>query len=301
MSSVIDATYLPLTEVELNRHFLRGADEQLRHFVDSANRYHKFLLDHQDDLRVRQDRAKAECQIEKDERFWTATALMKLIGARDPLRVLTMLLTQAFGSRPPLAAFDDWESCLTGELRLALEASLPSPPSYCSWLRESGSSCHFIPYVERARKRSIEGNLEGATSVDALIVNVDNGFALLIEAKVLSDVSTTVSFDAFRNQIARNLDVMLEDGQEPEWLARREANRSLFALLTPQCFRNRPHSRLYGFLYEEYKGNSAALARDLPHRDENWPALAQRLGWFTFEDVNHALPGACPWLGEAHA
>jgi hypothetical protein len=92
------------------------------------------------------------------------------------------------------------------------------------------------------------------------------------------------------------VDVMLEDGQEPKWLARRKADRSLFALLTPRCFRDRPHSRLYGFLYEEYKANPAALGRDLPHRDENWRTLAHRLGWFTFEDVNDVLPGACPWL-----
>lgn len=115
---------------------------------------------------------------------------------------------------------------------------------------------------------------------------------------MLSDVSKDVSFDAFRNQIARNVDVMLEDGQEPKWLAARNADRSLFALLTPMCFKARPHSRLYGFLYEEYKDHSAALARDLPHRDENWPALARRLGWFTFEDIDEALPGACPWLKE---
>jgi hypothetical protein len=124
------------------------------------------------------------------------------------------------------------------------------------------------------------------------------GFALLIEAKVLSDVSTTLSFDAFRNQIARNVDVMLEDGQEPKWLARRRAARSLFALLTPRCFQARPHSRLYGFLYEEYKRDPVALARDLLHRDVNWPALARRLGWLTLEDVNEVLPDACPWLRE---
>jgi hypothetical protein len=295
---IIDATYLPFTDEELRRHFLRGADEQLRHFTESACRYHEFL--NENNLQVRQDQARGPCQIEKDERFWTATALMKVIGAPDPVHVLTSLLSQAFGPRPPLVAFDDWQSCLTGELRLALEASLPSPPSYCGWLRENGSGCHFIPYVERARRRNIEVNLEGATSADAVIVNVDSGFALLIEAKVLSDVSTTISFDAFRNQIARNVDVMLEDGQEPKWLARRKADRSLFALLTPRCFQARPHSRLYGFLYEEYKRDPLALARDLPHRDVNWPALPRRLGWITFEDINKVLPGACPWLKQAH-
>jgi hypothetical protein len=177
-----------------------------------------------------------------------------------------------------------------------LEAGLPSPPSYCSWLRKHGSSQHLVPYVERARERNGVGNLEGPTSVDAVIVNVVNGFALLIEAKVLSDASKDVLFDTFRNQMARSMDVMLEDGQGSATLAARNAKHSLFALLTPRCFQARPHSRLYGFLYEEYKRDPAALGRDLPHRDVSWSALAQRLGWLTFEDVNEALPGACPWL-----
>jgi hypothetical protein len=191
----------------------------LRHFTESAKRYHEFL--NANNLSVRQDQARGPCQIEKDERFWIATALMKLIKAEASNRVavLAALLSQAFGPRPPFVAFDDWQSCLTGDQQLTLEASLPSPPSYCSWLRESGSGQHFIPYVERARKRNTEGKLEGATSVDAVIVNVDNGFALLLEAKVLSAISLDVSFDAFRNQIARSLDGMLEDGQELKPLA----------------------------------------------------------------------------------
>jgi hypothetical protein len=176
------------------------------------------------------------CQIEKDERFWTAAALIRLIKAPNRVDVLASLLAQAFDSRrPSLAIFDDWHSCLTGNLQLALEASLPSPPSYCSWLRGNGSGQHFIPYVERARERNTEGNLEGATSVDAVIVNLDNGFfALMIEAKVLSDVSKDVSFDTFRHQIARNMDVMLEGGREPKWLAARKASGS-HAIRRPMC------------------------------------------------------------------
>jgi hypothetical protein len=52
--------------------------------------------------------------------------------------------------------------------------------------------------------------LEGATSVDALLLNEDTGLAVLFEAKVLSDTSSHTSYDAARNQLARNVDVMLE-------------------------------------------------------------------------------------------
>ena len=48
-------------------------------------------------------------------------------------------------------------------------------------------------------------------------------------------------------------------------LAKREPNKSLFAMLTPQTFKNNPHSRLYGWLMNEYKTTPSALARHLPH------------------------------------
>lgn len=37
-----------------------------------------------------------------------------------------------------------------------------------------------------------------------------NGVAVIFEAKVLSDISTHVTFDLARNQLARNIDVMLD-------------------------------------------------------------------------------------------
>jgi hypothetical protein len=103
--------------------------------------------------------------------------------------------------------------------------------------------------------------------VYALVVNVDNGFSLLIEAKVLSDISCVVTFDIFRNQLIRSLDVLLEENNElSPPLKMRRPDRSVFALLTPQCFREYPHSRLYGLLYERYRTQPAALTCDLPHR-----------------------------------
>jgi hypothetical protein len=36
------------------------------------------------------------------------------------------------------------------------------------------------------------------------------GVAVIFEAKVLSDVSTHITFDVARNQLARTIDVMLE-------------------------------------------------------------------------------------------
>jgi hypothetical protein len=53
----------------------------------------------------------------------------------------------------------------------------------------------------------------------------DTGVAIIFEAKVLSDVSTHVTFDVARNQPARTIDVMLEAPvlRAPRWTSLRAA------------------------------------------------------------------------------
>ena len=41
-----------------------------------------------------------------------------------------------------------------------------------------------------------------------MLIN-ENGFSVLIEAKVMSDISCDVTYDSMRNQLARIIDVML--------------------------------------------------------------------------------------------
>lgn len=155
----------------------------------------------------------------------------------------------------------------------------------------------------RAATRAGNRDFEGATHVDALLLNASNGFALLVEAKVLSDVSYQVSFDIARNQLARNIDVMLERNPllEPP-LRDRDPEKSLFLFQSPAMFKTNPHVRLYGWLLQDYK-NPRAIARDLPHRGgRDWGSVASRIGWLTWEDCETVLPGSCKWLAmEANA
>ncbi|MDK1032158.1 MAG: hypothetical protein QGD94_09140, partial [Planctomycetia bacterium] len=115
---------------------------------------------------------------------------------------------------------------------------------------------------------------------------------------VLSDISHDISFDIARNQIARNVDVMLDANPAlPHPLCRRDPARTFFLLLTPRYFQQNPDSRHYGMLLPKYKNEPAALNRDLPHRKGvNWPSVSERLGWLTFEDCHEIHGGACPWL-----
>jgi hypothetical protein len=156
-----------------------------------------------------------------------------------------------------------------------------------------------VPYVqERAAQAGLKQ--EGATHADAVLINRDTGFAVIFEAKAMSDVSTSVTFDPLRNQIARNVDCLLEKpaSSAPE-LEPRDPDRTLFAHVTPRLFKERWQSRLYGWLMREYKQDPTALRRDLPHRRDDsvdWESLAARMGWLSWEDIDDVLPGACSWL-----
>lgn len=146
-SEIIDPIYLPFAKADLHRHFLVDADRQVRYFEESADRYHKFLAAHPKRNGVPLREARGPCQIEKDERFWTAATLKHLVDSPRSVEVLCKLLSNAFGERPPLVGLPDWPSCLAGGVALILEASLASPPLYVEWLRENLPLQHLVPYV----------------------------------------------------------------------------------------------------------------------------------------------------------
>jgi hypothetical protein len=139
------------------------------------------------------------------------------------------------------------------------------------------------------------------------------GFAVVFEAKVTSDISHSVSFDATRNQLARVIDVSLEyregngsSGNSSDPRSLRSPDKTLIALLTPRMFHKKyRYSRLYGWLFDEYNrsGGSKLLSEHLPHRKhEELAGIPGRLGWLSYEDCNDILPAdgerqvPCPWL-----
>lgn len=296
---MIDDKYLRFSRDEMRSHFLVDVDRQLDYYETSAKRYRAFLAKYQKGtIGVPISASRLDRQIEKDERFWTAASLKQVLVHKNCPEILERILTSAFGERPPLQGVNAWQECLTGELALYFEAQAPSPRVYVDWLRRNLPDRHCVPYIQDAASRQGQRTLEGPTHFDAVFVNRSNGFSLLVEAKVLSDISPHVSFDMLRNQVARCIDVMLEPCPRlPAAFGARRPEKSLFALLTPEVFRRQPHSRLYGWLFEDYRSNPSSLARDLPHREGvDWPQVSRRLGWLTFEDLNRECAGACPWL-----
>ncbi len=308
---MIDPTYLPFSIEQFKNHFApvgsetgeEVAQKHIASYLVSAQRYRAFLATNPDRRGFPCKFMQLPCQVEKDENFWTADCLMAYFDAPARVAKLSELLQSTFPAGPPPAELGTWEACLDGELHLFFRASLPSPRSYKQWLKAHLEEQQFIPYLRHAAQKpgddAYRDELEGPTEVDAILINAANGFAVIFEAKVCSDVSSSVTYDLCRNQIARNIDVMLDDNPGLALpLSKRRADRSLFVLLTPQCFQIRQSARLYGWLMDAYRDpDSQRLAEDLAHRGgRDWASVKSRMGWLTWEDCRRILPESCRWL-----
>ncbi|NMX21808.1 hypothetical protein C5S30_05135 [ANME-1 cluster archaeon GoMg4] len=207
--------------------------------------------------------------------------MMTIFYSQSRRQELTKLFINTYSDLPPVRGLRSWKDYFGEDLHLFFEPNLPSPRSYKKWLRSNLTERQFIPYVLKSGDG--KANLEGATNVDAILLNSKNGFAVIIEAKVLSDISYEITYDTMRNQIARNIDVMLEENKNLcHSLNKRDLQKTLFLLITPKLFKENPTSRLYGYKFDKYKTNPWSLADDLPHKKRcDWQNISSRLGWLT--------------------
>lgn len=303
--SAFHPTYLPFTEDQLKSHFadvktggkfVNTKEQHIQYFRKSIQRYEEYLSKNPDRTRKSISELRGPCQIEKDERFWTVASLMTIFYSRKRTSQLIELLKRAYGEVPAIKHSTSWEDCVKGKLHLFFEANLPSPAAYKEWLHKNQKQRHIIPYVHDSAvgKKS----LEGPTNVDALLLNSETGFAVVIEAKVLSDISHDITYDVMRNQIARNVDVMLEANSNLcDPLNKRDPDKTLFLLVTPRIFKNNPASRLYGYKIKEYRADWKSLQKDLQHREGgDWKSLSKRLGWLSWEDFREVNENCCRWI-----
>ena len=303
--------YLPFRKEELLLHFAPVGKEckpnkkQLEYYDRSIKRYEECKKKNNNILGKPLCEIKGPCQIQKDERFWTVNTLMNIYYSSNRFNELCKLFEKAFGRKVPISIeTNSWEECLSSDnLKLYFEIDLPSPAIYknnlYSLYKEDKIQEHqIIPFIIASAHG--KKTLEGSTQVDALILNQDNGFNVLIEAKVLSDISISITYDVVRNQIARNIDVMLESNERLcNPLDKRDPDKSLFLLLTPKLFKDNPTSRLYGYKIREYQDKNKgvdALKRDLPHRTkEELQNIPSRIGWLTWEDFKEVNNKCSPW------
>jgi hypothetical protein len=318
---LIDPVYLPLTAKMLKeKHFaeVRGdlgggldPDRHLTYYLTSAaNRANHDLQPESGAPPLGAHEKRRRQQMEKDERFWVVGALASLYYYHDdPVGNFAEALEIATGGAPKFGGYSSWAKALgkSDDLHLFFEVNLPSPPAY-SQLGPKELEQHLdehllnIPHLLRnGVKAAKRKQLEGATKVDAVLISGQTNVAVLFEAKVLADISCGTSYDISRNQMVRNIDVMLETNSTlGDDLKRRDPAKTCFVLLTPEAFRQNGQSRLYGWLYDEYKKEEAGLLKKhlgRPDRpDEMLATVPSRLGWLTWEDCRRIDPTACRWL-----
>lgn len=308
--SLVDPKYLPFPPEEVERHLAKSSSiagvtdddefpkrQGVIYYEVSARKYAAFLLKHPHRVGLPVSTMREDCQIEKDERFWTVAALLKVHKERR----WAELLAKCFAAVPSSLGEQSWQDLLGSDPELLFEAPLPSSPGYQNYLKEHLMDRHLVPYILEAASGN-RTRFEGFTHADAILLS-RTGFSIAFEAKVESDISTQITFDLTRNQIVRYLDVLLEKPKnQAEPLSWRNPAKTLFILLTPELFRRTPTSRLYGWLMDDYRSvnGESKIKRDLPHRrNEDLSSLPSRIGWLTWEDCNRVVADACPWLPSA--
>jgi len=311
--------YLPFCRDILMKHFAKNGRNSeanknyLKYYEESVERYKNFIGKNIQITGKSLDELRSPFQIQKDERFWTMNTILSIFYSPDRNDQLIHLFKKGFVQEVPLSiGIDSWEDCFNSKnLELFFEVDLPSPKKYkdylyehyCQSYKNKKSNGHqFIPYILACacnKKR-----LEGSTQVDAIIVNPDNGFTVIFEAKVLSDISIFTTFDLLRNQIARNIDAMINEELENNYKTHsiiKDINpkKTLFLLLTPKIFQDNPSSRFYGYKMRDYQDKKMGvinLNKDLPHREkEELKDIPQRIGWLTWEDFKDVNNNCSPF------
>jgi hypothetical protein len=161
-----------------------------------------------------------------------------------------------------------------------LERQFRPPAGYLLWLRHEVKS-HPIRYIRKqaADHSKASKPLESSTHVDAFI-ETDKLF-IFFEIKYTSDISHSTTFNPFRNQLARIIDVGLD-------VAKCSGKEVLVLLSTPsKLYESR--SRLYYYKVQDYS-DPLIIRRDIAWRTvseigDNLLAVK----WIALEDLINAL------------
>lgn len=102
--------YLPLTEQQLLSHFADVRKNgkcvkniaHLKLYRDSIERYINYLVYHPDRRKKPLEEMRLPCQIEKDERFWTAACMMTIFYSQNRRQELIELFRDSYSNSPSI-------------------------------------------------------------------------------------------------------------------------------------------------------------------------------------------------------
>jgi hypothetical protein len=182
-----------------------------------------------------------------------------------------------------LAGVSPFEENVVG---VGLERQYQPPPGYLQWFKNEVEK-HPIKYIREQSVKHIKMNkpLESCTHVDAVIET--DKLLIFFEVKYTSDIAHSTTFNPYRNQLARLIDVGLNE-------ARCSGKEVLVLLSSPSVLFER-RSRLYFYKVHEYSDPSL-IQKDIGWRSvkeikENllavrWVALEELIK-LLYTDFNH--------------
>ncbi len=147
-----------------------------------------------------------------------------------------------------------------GEVTLTLEKSFHSPEGYLSWLRGVVEESIPVQHVrEQAKEHRLRNRtLETGTHADAAIETAN--FEVFVEMKFTSDISVETTFNPYRNQLARLIDVGIEE-------AKKEGKKLILLLCSPSVFFVNK-SRFYSYKITEYS-DYGEIQKDIGWREQH--------------------------------
>ncbi len=158
-------------------------------------------------------------------------------------------------ARADARSSDRWAS-LEQPPRVDLWRTVETPPEYEDASRSRMRLSNNLEWRQRAdNPRPVEGR----TEVDLVFEGDD--YLVFVEAKLQSDISQGTTYDPDRNQIARNIDCLIEEAGD---------RQPFFWMFV----RDRLPTRTYEAVIDMYRSKSAVLHHLLPHRD---PELLDRI------------------------
>jgi hypothetical protein len=166
--------------------------------------------------------------------------------------------------------------------RLSFEKQFPPPEGYLKWLANHIDE-HPVRYVrEQAIDQKRGKTLETKTHVDFAVETAN--LLILIEMKFTSDISIQTTFNPYRNQLARLVDVGIDvakgDIEKPKKL--------VVLVCSPKEFFDRK-SRLFYYKIRDYS-DYREVKKDIEWRSqEEIEKYLQKVAWVSLEEVIRIL------------
>jgi len=160
---------------------------------------------------------------------------------------------------------------LEGEISLDFEKQFEPSKDYLKWL-ENEIAKHPVKYIRKQGLEHIQNgkSLETKSHIDA-VLNSGN-FLVFIETKFTSDISVQTTFNVNRNQLARIIDVGIQEAEEKD-------KKLIILVCSPSVFYQK-RSRFFYYKIQEYS---------------DFQKIKEDIGWRDIEKIRHYV-FAVNWL-----